>query len=167
MSDGANMGITAGRALDTIIGGEGQPTEEEKMTAEQVKERILAAPSPLEGKPIWEREDVDGDQKYSLAADCIAKAFILAEAEKPGILTTELYYPDPYEPFPSLSGKKKDSMDAVWEYISEKWEGFDDWIGGASGFMVGFAYNTALYINDMPTGGNPALLTIGTKEDDE
>jgi hypothetical protein len=162
MGDGANLGITAGRALDTVIGGEPQPTEEEQATSEQVRERVMQAPNPCEGKPIHERA-IDKDA-YSLAADAIAKAFLLAEAEKPGILECELYYSKENTDHDVLWGKPQGAETAVWNYVKEKHPGFDDWIGGASGFMVGFAYNAALYVLGKPPKPNPAIVTVTVSE---
>lgn len=44
MSDGAHQGIGAERALKTILGGEPQPTEEERETVEEMRARILSTP---------------------------------------------------------------------------------------------------------------------------
>lgn len=155
MSDGSNMGITAKRALGTILGGDDQPTEEEKATPEQVRARVMAAPDPCEGLPIWEREG-DG---YSLSADAISKAFLLAEEADPGILERRECYPEDCE-HEILRGVEKDGASVVWDYVSDRWPGFDSWIGGASGFQVGFAYNTARYVTGQRITGNPAILDI-------
>lgn len=157
MSDGSNLGITAGRALGTILGGEEQPAEDEKATPEQVYERIMAAPDPCDGPAIWER-GVDEDS-YSLAADAIAKAFLMAEEADPGILERRESYPDDCE-HETLRGVEKDACTAVWDAVTARWPGFDEWIGGASGFMVGFAYNTARYINNQNSVANGAILSL-------
>lgn len=156
MSDGSNMGITAGRALGTILGGDDQP-KDEKATPEQVRDRIMAAPDPCDGPPIWER-GVDGDS-YSLAADAISKAFLLAEEADPGVLERRESYPDDCE-HEILRGVEKDACTAVWDAVTDRWPGFDEWVGGASGFMVGFAYNTARYVIGKRIVSNPAILTI-------
>lgn len=170
MGDGANIGVTAGRALNTILGGDDQPTEEEQATPEQVRERIMAAPDPMSGKPIFERKD-EVEDAYTLAADAITKAMLLCEKDDPGLLAREAEphtYPDDYS-VPELRGKTfpTDNCDLAWDAIKSHWPDFDDWIGGATGFMVGFAYNTARYINKIPPTPNPALLTIGTGGEDE
>jgi hypothetical protein len=166
MSDGSNMGITAGRALGTILGGEDQPTEDEKQTREQVYARIMSRPDPCEGEGIWDRSNIrsvdEPDEAYSIAADCIAKAFLLIEEEFPGTLETQLYYPEDFD-YEPLRGKPQSPEMAIWNKTMEKWPKFDDWIGGASGFMVGFAYNTARWLNEKPIVNNPAIVTIGPK----
>lgn len=155
MSDGSNMGITAKRALGTILGGDGQPTDEEMATPEQVRDRVMAAPDPCDGLPIWEREG-DG---YSMSADAIAKAFLLAEEADPGILERRESYPDDCE-HEILRGVEKDGASVVWDAVTDRWPDFDRWVGGASGFQVGFAYNTARYIAGQPIKSNPAILDI-------
>src|SRR5437867_5216468 len=126
MGDGANLGITAGRALGTILGDEGQPSDEEKATPEQVRERVMAAPSPCEGEPIWER-GIGDDESYSVAADCIAKAFLLLENEDPGVLHRKVYWSKDNTEIEDLWGKETDAMTAVWDGITAKWPGFDEW----------------------------------------
>jgi hypothetical protein len=165
MGDGANLGIMAGRALGTILGGKDQPDDDEKATPEQVRERVMAAPNPCEGEPIWERGI--GDESYSVAADCIAKAFLLMESEDPGVLHRRVYWSKDNTGIADLWGKETDAMTAVWDATTAKWPGFDKWIGGASGFMVGFAYNTARYVIGEPPAGNPALLTIDIPEPED
>jgi len=158
MSDGSNMGITANRALGTIIGNADQPSENEKASREDVLARVMAAPSPLEGESIYSRP---GKDAYSLAADCIAKAFLLVEAEAPGTLEIELYYTKENTDIESLWGMKKDAATASWDAVVDRWPTFDNWLGGATGFQVGFAYNTARWLNEKPIVGNPAIMTIG------
>ena len=159
MSDGSNMGITAGRALGTILGGDDQPKDDEKATPEQVRDRVMAAPDPCDGLPIWERDGVDG---YSISTDAVAKAFLLTEEADPGILERRECYPDDCE-HEILRGVEKDGASVVWEAVTARWPEFDQWIGGASGFQVGFAYNTARYIAGQPIKSNPAILTVEAK----
>src|SRR5215204_6492093 len=115
MSDGSDMGIKADRALQTILGGKEQPTEEEKATPEQVRERVMAAPSPLEKESVFQRF---GDEGYTVATDCITKAFLLIEEENPGILEAKLFYPKDYV-VESLRGKEYTGEHAVWRAVTE------------------------------------------------
>ena len=80
MSDGAHQGIGAVRALETVLGGKPAPLEGD--TREQVRARIMARPSPLEG---------DGPKTYDEAADCLAKAFVLVVEKNPKALGEDLY----------------------------------------------------------------------------
>src|SRR5512134_4119163 len=101
MSDGANMGISAIRALGTILGSEDQPTEEEINTPQEVRARIEALPL-FEGKQPWEGvtpggEDKEGrDDAYSTATDTIAHAFLVLLEEDRTLLEPK-YYPDDCE----------------------------------------------------------------------
>lgn len=162
MSDGAHMGIKASRALNTILGGEDQPTDEEKTTPEEVRARIEAVPL-FEGIPPW--DDIGPDDAYSMATDAIAHAFLILLEEDPTLLEPQ-FYPDTYpdgEPT-NLAGVKRDQASVLWDAMKERWPHADDWIGGASGFMVGFALNTALYAGKIPAyAPNPAIMEIDIK----
>lgn len=156
MSDGAHLGISASRALDTIIGGDGQPTEEERQTPQQVRERIESIPL-FEGTSPWEGSD--SETAYNLATDAIAHAFLVLLEEDSSLLEP-VYYPDDCE-HEVLRGKQMSPDSPFWEAMKERWPHADDWIGGASGFMVGFALNTALYASGKNfVAANPALMTI-------
>lgn len=156
MSDGANLGITAKRALDTILGGDPQPSEAERTTREETRQRVLAAPLPGEGPSPWERAEsgeITKDDGYSLCADSLAHAFlVLAE-------TRQLFYPDDGE-IESLRGKPMDGCSAFWEAAKERWLNLDEWLGGASGFQVGFAHNTVRFILARPPTENPAIVEV-------
>lgn len=163
MTDGAHMGIDAKRALDTIIGGEGQPTEEERSTPESVRARIEAVPL-FEGPKPW---DVGGgDDSYNLATDAIAHAFLVLLEEDRSLLEPQPY-PETYDdgdPMPEWTrGKNRDLSDVLWEAMKERWPNADEWVGGATGFMVGFATNTALYVLDAGYASNPAIMELRAK----
>lgn len=75
MSDGAHIGVSAERALETILGGKESPGPEEQQTREQVLARVMGAPLPGEPKPSG----------YGQAADSIAHAFIKVLEDDPGL----------------------------------------------------------------------------------
>jgi len=158
MSDGSNLGVTARRALDTILGGDPSPTEDEIQTPEQVSARIMNAPSPLEGGHVFETYGEDG---YAVAADAIAKAFLLVALDDPDILDRPVYWGPENTEIEDLWGKQASSPEtAVWDKVCAQWPGFDEWLGGASGFMVSFAYNTVKYIIGQEVTGNSAIVEI-------
>ena len=132
-SDGAHSGIGAERALKTILGGEPAPAEDEMESREQVRKRIMAAPGP---GGEWRVET------YGQAADAIAKALVFLIEEDPSLLGD-------------------DKADGLYDLIEKRWPGFDDRIGGASGFQVGWATNCARWLYEQRPVPNPALLTIG------
>lgn len=156
--DGADLGVTAGRALKSVLGGDPQPSESERMSMAEMEKQIRSRPLPLEGEPPWGRDDVK--DAYSYASECIAHAFLVCADEDPEVLTRELYYPDDYEA-EILRGKQKEANTAVWEAMKERWPGADEWLGGATGFMVGWAYNAARCIKELPPAPNPAIVTVG------
>ncbi len=69
MGDGAHLGVTAVRALDTILGGEPSPTKKEGMTHEQFALWIRSASHALEDMP-------KGDG-YSEASRWLARRYLL------------------------------------------------------------------------------------------
>lgn len=162
MSDGANKGVTARRALETILGGKPDP-QENPSAKEEAKARIEKAPDPCEGMPIWSRAKqgvITEDEAYSLVADAITRAFLHMVLEDPAVLHTEFFYPDGVGTG-FLGGKRKDTSGELWDRVMARWPEFDNWVGGASGFQVGFAYSTVLFLLDKPYAGNPAIVVLG------
>ena len=165
-SDGAHSGIGAERALKTILGGEPAPAEDEMESREQVRKRIMAAPGP---GGEWRVET------YGQAADAIAKALVFLIEEDPsllGVSARRTCFAAAVEEYPSglgavapyadyLSIGQYDKADGLYDLIEKRWPGFDDRIGGASGFQVGWATNCARWLYEQRPVPNPALLTIG------
>jgi hypothetical protein len=156
-NDGAHLGVTAGRALKTILGDMESPKPEEQTDRDAVEVRIRATPRPCEGIPIHERADIEDG--YSMAADAIAHAFLLLLDDEPALFeAVELYPPDSAL---ELRGTPRPLMDMLWDRAKVRWPGFSAWIGGPSGFQVGFAMNAVRCIKARPPEGNPAFMTIG------
>ena len=130
-SDGAGAGIGAARALETVLGGKEPPTEADSMTREQMEAHIVAAPWPGGKAPEMEM----GADAYDLASRCIAKAFLLLMKE-------------------GVTGD-------LWDEMKAHWPDYEHAVGGASGFMVGWAENAARYVLGQPEKQNPALAEIG------
>lgn len=170
--DGADLGVSASRGLEAALGGE-QPGDEDRLSLEEFAARIRSAPLPGDGKPIHERQGIDG---YSLAADSLAHAFLVLEEEQPGIFDKRLVYGDAPARFgindrawwdENMKGKEQDAHAAVWEAFCERWPDGADWLGGPTGFMVGWANNAARAISRLPPVANPAIVTIGGDGPDE
>lgn len=189
MSDGSNMGITAGRALKTILGGEDQPTEH--LTREQVLERIGLA-------RLSDDPEAEGADNYSAATDIICRRMyqLMTGPERDRYRTMPL---NPKHAFVEpgsgekigehvtsdggtisilRSGTFKEASigalkDSEYEYVfvdsddslfdAARAEAADDEVAvfdGCTWFMVGFAYNQAHWLLELPPQPNPALLTI-------
>jgi hypothetical protein len=157
MTDGANQGMTGRQALDAVMGGN---LPDEQPSDEALMKRVMDAPLPGEGTPIWERKGVD---RYSAAADSLAHAFLEVAKTRPGILTKKAYYPMNYQVV-SLRGKEMDADVLAWEAAKTTFPGMDEWLGGATGFMVGFAFNLARHLHGLQPAPNPAIVTINIPE---
>lgn len=171
MSDGANMGVSAGRALKTILGGDPPPSEDELVSMTEFEKQIRSRPLPGDGKPPWKmQEDGDVEDAYSFASEMLAHAFLMLEDETPGLLTERRKYTaeDMQKRYPgqdwwkNLVGSYQDPTTVMWEAFTKRWPDGDDWIGGSSGFMVGWAFNAARSIKGLNAVQNPAIVTLGT-----
>jgi hypothetical protein len=145
MSDGAHMGVKATRALGTILGGDDQPSEEERQSPQEVLARVLAAPLPGEGPPPYERDGA-AEEAYGMVADSIARCFLVLEGDDPGLLDRP--------------------ETAAWDALTDRWPDADEWFRGATGFQVGFAFNTARYVTGRGPVGNPALVDVEVDDGD-
>lgn len=136
MTDGSRMGITADRALQSVIGGKDDPIKEEQRSSNDLRKRIEETPLADSGKNPFEGEVTD--EMYGQATDCIAHAMLLTTTDE-----------------------HKDSNESeAWNRIKIRWPEFDIWIGGASGFMVGFAWNCVRYIHGWDEQDNPAMMYV-------
>lgn len=172
MSDGARFGVSAGRALKTVLGGDPPPGDDERDTMQEMEARIRSRPLPGEGKKPWQMEkDGEIDDAYSYASEIIAHAFLVIADDWPEMLTERVKYTeeDLAKRYPGedwwkqLVGTYQDPTTVMWDEFTKRWPDGDDWIGGASGFMVGWALNAARAIKNEPPVQNPAIVTVGTK----
>ena len=131
MADGAHLGVTARRALGTILGGEPPPKEAEQLAHEEFALHIRSTEHALED--VLKNED-DADA-YSAASRWLAKRFLLLMEQ----------------------GCKPDDL---WDAFKNKWPDDEEEAGGMTGFMHGWATNAALHTLKLPPIPNPALLTI-------
>lgn len=174
MSDGGDLGIGAERALGTILGGQDQPTEDEMLTKDQVRARLMAA------KP----------NTYEGAADCIARVMLRTMEESP---ETRDYSLDPPRVFvkrgtgETIGRHEKVRIVRAGTYTETDWAEEPETVlvehdnslwdaakavatseereamEGATGFMAGFAYNCARWLLDLPPAPNPAIVTFGSE----
>ena len=148
--DGADLGVGVERALGTVLGGKPQPSEEEKETVEQMRERILAAPiecASYDGTATacarlilqaWEKypnvRDVPSENEYLRGTD--GKAVL-----DPWVSTTK-------------------DLHSVLNGIYEKDEAATRVLGGLTGFMWGWAVNAARRCEGLGPVRNPAIVEL-------
>lgn len=146
MSDGAHLGVSAGRALATILGGESQPADEEQKSQEEFAAWIRSAPESL--------KDIGGEDRYSEGSRWLARRYLLVMEEW---FARSMYQRRPWSPrYLSMS-------DAAWADFKTKWPKDAEEAGGMTGFMHGWAFNAARNVLGMSPVGNPALLTLTRK----
>lgn len=148
MGDGAHIGVGAGRALDTILGGAEQPDDEERQTAEEMRAEIMALtenPNTYDGTAKW-------TAKFILD-------WLLANpgrAQEP----TETVYDWNGDPDHGADGMKPEFTKAVGWYDLMKRDGVDLADLGLSGFMWGWAVNAARRCLELPAVANPAIIDV-------
>jgi hypothetical protein len=136
MGDGAHQGVSADRALKTILGGEDQPTEEEMESVEDMRNRLLGMTS----------EDATD---YGSTADYAASLvlhFIMADPARRIAIPTEGTYEWPLKPdgTKDYSQPSTQTVKGLYDVMKEAGPPYDE-IGdlGLTGFMWGWAVNAA------------------------
>ena len=143
MSDGAHLGISARRALGTILGGSLQPAEKERKSKEEFASWIRSAPESI--------DDINGEDGYSEASRWLARKYLLV---------MEGWFANPMYQRRSWSPQPLSMSDAAWVDFKVKWPNDAEEAGLMTGFMHGWAFNAARHVLDIPPVGNPALLTL-------
>lgn len=176
--DGADFGVTADRALETVLGGADQPTEEEMRTPTQMREMLMSAfpltdiemrieesdqkdwPGPVEvlySKSLGTRINLG----YGEAASAAGRAVLEFFDTHPELADTpiENVYPEDWDWADADNEEKRSRI--VWGlYEVMKRNGVDLSPLGMSGFMWGWSYNAARYARSEPTAPNPAILEL-------
>jgi len=150
VSDGAHLGVSADRALGTILGGEPSPGEEEQMGVVEFREWLEL--------PDQEPHD------YGEAARRMARVILAYFLEDPRRATypTESEYDFAADPDHGCQGMKPEFTNHVGLYEMMKRDGrrTDDF-DGCSGFQWGWAVNAARRCVELPPVPNPAIIEIG------
>jgi hypothetical protein len=160
MNDGAHQGVSAGRAIRTILGGEPEPTEVERMSPAQMLDWLRSCPPFDRNNP-----EVD-DDTYSECARYAAKLvldWLLADprrAQSP----VETVYDWNGDPEHGVGGMNPAHVIERGWYDRMKADGIDLASLGLSGFMWGWACNAARYAVELPPAPNPALITVSYKD---
>ena len=123
------------------------------MTPQKWRDHLMSLSDPMVGPSPWAKsagEDA-GEDTYQLAAELTAKAMLIVTDENPTLLDIPESITDSY----GLA-----SYDAAWQAAQVRWPGLDDWLGGITGNMFGWANQLVRYIHNKPAVGNPAIVTI-------
>lgn len=142
--DGAHLGVTAERALSTIVGGAPQPSGDERMDAATFIRYIESAP--------------DDAASYNDTARLAAKWLLRHLRDHP----TDINLP--------IDGRYECAIPGDWttsrkverdlyDAIKESCPSFDEL--GLTGFMWGWAANAARRCLEAPPLPNPAILDVG------
>lgn len=161
MSDGAHEGVGAERALDTILGGEGQPEEEEKQTPEEMLASIREAPIDAHGSYggcslACARIILEVYEKYPMLREFPTETIYLKGpdgkvVEPPG--DSFCLIPLTYDLSDVLRRLHPDEKSPERQVLAE-----------LTGFMWGWALNAVGYALGDPPKPNPALMTIGVEK---
>lgn len=148
--DGAHMGVSANRALKTILSGEDQPTEEEQMDPVQMRDWIL--------QPDIDYGD-DMGEGYGEVARRIARTILTYYMADPrrATIPTESEYDWEADPDHGAHGMKPEFVKHLGLYDIMKQEGVP-FEPGFTGFQWGWAVNAARRCVELPPVPNPAFL---------
>jgi len=148
--DGADLGVDAKRALGVVLGGDEQPTEEERKSVAEMRETLLAAPiesTSYEGTAnACARLILEAWEKYPNVRDVPSENEYLRGPDGKTVL----------EPWVSIT---KDLHPVLKEIYKDN-KAATAVLSDLTGFMWGWAVNAARRCSDMPQVPNPAIVTI-------
>lgn len=152
--DGADLGVSADRALQTILGGAPQPTR--RRTPEEMRAEILACEGP---------SDYDGTSRWvaRLILDAIEKEPALMMAPCETVYDWDAIKADPR--YANATGSEgvevlREHVVSISLYDLMKDRGISLAELGLTGFMWGWAFNAARYCLGLPSEPNPAIVTL-------
>jgi hypothetical protein len=120
-------------------------------TPQEWRDYLDTLPEPLKGPSPWKKRGVAGEDAYQLAGELTAKAMLICADEDPTLLDIPDTITDSYA---------HSTYDAAWKAAKARWPGLDNWLGGITGNMFGWANQLVRYIHEKPPVGNPAIVTI-------
>ena len=115
------------------------------------RDRLAALPEPMTGDNPWHTPGLEGEDAYQRAAELTAKAMLIVVDENPDLLNIPTSIVDPWE---------RANYDAAWQAAKDRWPGLNDWLGGITGNMFGWANQLVRHIHDVEQVGNPAIVTV-------
>lgn len=154
-ADGAHLGVSAERALKTILGGEPAPTEDEQMDADTFREWIKTA---------------DRHDTYEEGARLCARYLLEYLIAHPEDMQRPLDATYDWNRLRAEHGDTFVAAEVLPKYRLS--EGLFDLAATANpdlkamtpdltGFMVGWAFNAARRCLELPPAPNPALMEVG------
>ena len=148
-SDGAHLGVTANRALDTILGGEPSPGEDEQMGI-------------VEWRAWIEQPDLE-PLDYGECARRVARsilAFWMEDPRRAQIPSENVYEKDADGGLVfNAQGGLSLVTPGLYEVMKTHGIPIDDL--GITGFQWGWAVNAARRCVELPPEPNPAIITVG------
>ena len=151
--DGADLGVGAERALKTVLGGEEQPTEEEKQTPEQMLASIRGAAL------------IDLD--YGTTALACARLILEAYERYPVLReepTEAVYLQDAAGKMVWPAVHLRPGLHSILKELFEDEQQRLDVLSDLTGFMWGWAVNAVRYAMGEPPVPNPAIVEIPNSE---
>jgi hypothetical protein len=149
-SDGASMGVGASRAIGTILGGEEQPSDDERKTPEQMMDEIRNQ----------EFENLD----YGSTSMAVARLILEAYEKYPEIQNVPkecVYLRDASNQMVWPAVTLTTDLYKVLKEIHSEDQRKLDILKSLTGFMWGWAVNVVQYAMDLPEQPNPAIMSIG------
>jgi hypothetical protein len=156
-ADGAHLGVSAERALKTILGGEPEPTEDEQMDADTFRQWIRTA---------------DRSDDYGECARLCARYLLEYLTAHPEDMQLPLDATHDWArlraemgdqfPEPEVLAKYQLS-EGVWDRAVLAFPQLHDL--GLTGFQAGWAFNAARRCLELPPAPNPALLTVEVQDE--
>ena len=152
-ADGAHLGVSAERAIETILGGKPSPSADEQMDADTFRTWIKTCPDNVTG--------------YGETARLAARYMLDYLTAHPEDMQLPLDREIDWE---RLQAEHGDAYPEGWYDTYQKTPGLYDRMKVAgwpiddldlTGFMAGWAFNAARRCLEVPPAPNPALRTIG------
>jgi hypothetical protein len=152
MSDGAHFGVSAERAIETILGGKETPSPDEQMTVSEFREWIMQP----------DQEPLDYSETARRQARIILTYFLAdpTRASLPG----ETVYDWEGDPDHGSKGMKPEYLKALGLYEVMKEDGVVQ-EEGLTGFQWGWALNAARRCVELGPVANPAIIDIEVSDD--
>ena len=153
MSDGSNIGVTVGEALNKIL-GDVEPQVDNRLKTKEGMHLYLKG-----SHTVAEIEEMSLDQGYTEMSRYIGKLYLELFERHPEVAQA------PNSPtYIKVGNEYKDQHDSV-DDIADKFEPYfvkSNIFGlGVTGFMCGWGLNAAKFAFGVPPGSNSALVTFG------